>query len=409
MRERLPELTGLTALIAVAALVVVAGQAQTVPKTSWGEPDLQGIWDAMPFQIPLQRPAQYEGQEFFTDAQIAELDTLRSAIPGNETRSVRGTEQDVAGAYNVVFTSRRPTGRRTSLIVDPPDGRIPPVTPEVQQRRAYIREWGLALLEATDTCRRQMPGCEGGKYTGVASPRRDEPYKYYPNFRLNKMDGPEDHGTMNTRCLGANVPVFNGYRQIVQSPGAVSIFYDVGQGQGFHRTIPITTRPHLPSHVRTWWGDSVGHWEGNTLVVDVTNFNGKIDFQGSTENLHLVERWTRTGPDTIEYVVTLSDPTAWTGPWTVKQEFSKQSDQANRIYKEPRCADGEYARFGMLRGARMLEEAFAEGRGPDPASVNFATPTNSASVLAIEAGEEDSDPLRGRLLPGPSHPGPSTR
>ena len=76
-----------------------------------------------------------------------------------------------------------------------------------------------------------MPGCEGGKYTGVASPRRDEPYKYYPNFRLNKMDGPEDHGTMNTRCLGGNVPVFNGYRQIVQSPGAVSIFYDVGQGK----------------------------------------------------------------------------------------------------------------------------------------------------------------------------------
>ena len=129
-------------------------------------------------------------------------------------------------------------------------------------------------------------------------------------------------------------------------------------------------------------------------MVDVTNFNGKIDLQGSTENLHLVERWTRTGPDTIEYVVTVSDPTAWTGPWTVKQEFSKQSDRANRIYKEPRCADGEYARFGMLQGARMLEEAFAEGRGPDPATVNFATPTNSANVLGIEAGEEESDPLR---------------
>ena len=409
MKERLPILAGLTALI-VAALVVVAGQAQTVPKTSWGEPDLQGIWDAMPRQIPLQRPAQYEGQEFFTDAQIAELDTLRSAIPGNETRSVRGTEQDVAGAYNVVFTSRRPTGRRTSLIVDPPDGRIPPVTPEVQQRREYIRERALALLEATDTCKRQMPGCQGGKYTGVASPRRDEPYKYYPNFRLNKMDGPEDHGTMGTRCLGGNVPVFNGYRQIVQSPGTVSIFYDVGQGQGFHRIIPITTRPHLPSNVRTWWGDSVGHWEGDTLVVDVTNFNGKIDFQGSTENLHLVERWTRTGPDTIEYVVTLSDPTAWTGPWTVKQEFSKQSDQANRIYKEPRCADGEYARFGMLQGARMLEKAFAEGRGPDPATVNFATPTNSANVLGIEAGEEDADPLRrGATSARPTVPDPPSR
>jgi hypothetical protein len=394
MRERLPQAMGLAAVIAVAALVSVAGQGQTAPKTSWGEPDLQGIWDTTPVQIPLQRPAKFKDQEFFTEQQIAELDKTRAAMPGNETRSVRGTEQDVAGAYNAVFTSRRPTGRRTSLIVDPPDGRIPPVTPEVQQRREYIRAWALALLEATDTCKDKMPGCEGGKYTGVVSPRRYEPYKYYPNFRQNKMDGPEDHGTMNTRCLGSNVPEFGGYRQIVQSPGVVSIFYDVGQGQGFHRVIPIGNRPHLPSNVRTWWGDSVAHWEGNTLIVDVTNFTGKIDFQGSTGNLHLVERWTRTGPDTIEYVATMSDPTAWTRPWTVKQEFAKQSDQANRIYKEPRCADGEYARFAMLKGARAEERMFAEGRGPDPATINVATPTNSANVLGVEAGDEEADPLQ---------------
>jgi hypothetical protein len=393
MRERLPQVMGLAVVIAVGALVSVAGQAQTGSKTSWGEPDLQGIWDTTPVQIPLQRPAKYKDQEFFTEAQIAELDKIRAAMPGNETRSVRGTEQDVAGAYNAVFTSRRPTGRRTSLIVDPPDGRIPPVTPEVQQRRAYLRAWELALLEATDTCKNKMPGCEGGKYTGKVTSRRYEPYKYYPNFRQNKMDGPEDHGTMNTRCLGANVPEFAGYRQIVQSPGVVSIFYDVGQGQGFHRVIHIGNKPHLPSNVRTWWGDSVAHWEGNTLVVDVTNFSGKIDFQGSTGNLHLVERWTRTGPNTIEYVATMSDPTAWTRPWTVKQEFAKQSDQANRIYKEPRCADGEYARFAMLKGARNLEKAHAVGRGPHPATVNVATPTNSANVLGVEAGDEEADPL----------------
>ena len=393
MRKRLPLLIGLAAVIAVAVWVSASGQVRTALKTSLSEPDLQGIWDAMPNQIPLQRPAKYKDQEFFTEAQIAELDKTRQTMPGNETRSVRGTEQDVAGAYNAVFTSRRPTGRRTSLIVDPPDGRIPPVTPQVQQRRAYLREWELALLEATDTCKNKMPGCEGGKYTGVPSPRRYEPYKYYPNFRQNKMDGPEDHGTMNTRCLGTNVPVFDGYRQIVQTPGVVSIFYDVGQGQGFHRVIHIGNRPHLPSGIRSWWGDSVAHWEGNTLVVDVTNFNGKIDFQGSAENLHLVERWTRTGRDTIEYIVTMSDPTAWTRPWTVKQEFARQSDQANRIYKEPRCADGEYARFAMLKGARDLEKAYAEGRGPHPATMNTATPTNSANVLALEAGEEESDPL----------------
>ena len=399
MRGRLHQFLGAAAVITVATLVSVAGQAQTALKTSWGEPDLQGLWDTTPVQIPLQRPAQYKDQEFFTDEQIKELDKIRAALPGNETRSVRGTEQDVAGAYNAVFTSVRPTGRRTSLMIDPPDGRIPPVTPAVQERRAYVRALALALLEATDTCKNKMPGCEGGKYTGVQSPRRFEPYKYYPNFRQNKMDGPEDHGTMGTRCLGGNVPVFDGFRQIVQSPGAISIFYDVGQGQGFHRTIAITNRPHLPSNVRTWWGDSVARWEGNTLVVDVTNFNGKIDVQGSTDNLHLVERWTRTGPETIEYVVTLSDPTAWTKPWTVRQEFAKTSDEANRIYKEPRCADGEYARFAMLQGARQQEKAFAEGRGPDPATINVATPTNSANVLGVGAGEEDDDPLADPVRP----------
>jgi hypothetical protein len=393
MTERAPRLLGLTAAIAVAAFVSAAGQAPTPLKTSWGEPDLQGIWDTTPVQIPLQRPAKFKDQEFFTDEQIAELDKIRAGMPGNETRSVRGTEQDVAGAYNAVFTSRRPTGRRTSLIIDPPDGRIPPVTKEVQERRAYVREWALALLEATDTCKNKMPGCEGGKYTGVPSPRRNEAYKYYPNFRQNKMDGPEDHGTMNTRCLGGNIPDFGGFRQIVQSPGAISIFYDVGQGQGYHRTIPVTNRPHLPSHIRTWWGDSVARWEGNTLVVDVTNFNGKIDFNGSTGNLHMIERWTRTGPDTLEYVATFDDPTAWTKPWTTKQEYVKASDEANRIYKEPRCADGEVARIAMLRGARVQELAFAEGRGPDPATFNVATPTNSANQLGIAAGDEDGDPL----------------
>src|ERR1044071_495098 len=160
MRKRLPLLMGLAAVIAVAVWVSASGRNRTALKTSGGEPDLQGIWDAMPNQIPMQRPAKYKDQEFFTEAQIAELDKLREALPGNETRSVRGTEQDVAGAYNAVFTSRRPTGRRTSLIVDPPDGRMPPVTPEVQQKRAYLRERELALLEATDTCKNKMPGCE---------------------------------------------------------------------------------------------------------------------------------------------------------------------------------------------------------------------------------------------------------
>src|SRR6185503_5152666 len=106
------------------------------------------------------------------------------------------------------------------------------------------------------------------------------------------------------------------------------------------------------------------------------------------------ERWTRTGPDTIEYVVTLEDPTAWTKPWTVKQEFAKQDYQANRIYKEPRCHEGNYGMIAMLAGARAGEVAYAEGRGPHPATTNFATPTGSANTLAQENGDEDADPLQ---------------
>jgi hypothetical protein len=124
----------------------------------------------------------------------------------------------------------------------------------------------------------------------------------------------------------------------------------------------------LPGNVRQWFGDSRGHWEGNTLVIDVTNFSPKTDFVGSRENLHLVERWTRTSPTTLEYEVTAEDPTVWTRPWTAKQEFTRQSDQENRTYYEPRCIEGNYALPGILRGRRLEEAAFAAGKGPDPAT-----------------------------------------
>jgi hypothetical protein len=260
------------------------------------------------------------------------------------------------------------------------------------------------LLENTNTCKNKWPGCEGGKYTGVPNPHRFDPVPYITAIStvntggppwaqiINRQDGPEDHG-LGMRCMSAMLPDFTGYRQIVQSPGSVSIFYDTGQGQGWHRVIPITSAPHLPANVRTWWGDSRSRWEGNTLVVDVTNFNGYNDFNGSTDSLHLIERWTRTGPDTIEYVVTMDDPTAWTKPWTVKQEYSRVDDQFNNVYKEPRCHEGNYAGIGWLSDARAVEQAFAEGRGPDPTTLNSAAPTASANTIGVAAGDEDADPL----------------
>ena len=147
--------------------------------------------------------------------------------------------------------------------------------------------------------------------------------------------------------------------------------------------IPITDAPHLPPDVRQWWGDSRGRWEGDTLVVDVTNFSEKRDFRGSRENLHLIERWRRTGPDSMELVTTVEDPTVWTRPWTVIQDFGRQPDEPNRIYYEPRCHEGNYGLPGLLIGARAEERAYEEDRGPHPAT----------RCIASCASPEGRDPL----------------
>src|SRR5579871_6835851 len=344
-------------------------------KTPWGEPDLQGIWTDET-DTPLQRSPKYANQEFFTAAQRAELDRERAALLRRDRRVERGTELDVAGAYNALFMTQKRTGARTSLIVDPVNGRMPPLTPEAQKLAAAEREFRLALLQSTETCKNKSVACSGGKYDPTPSPRLAELPARYNTARMNRHDGPED-GSLADRCLTGGLPEFGAatgsFRRIVQTPGGISIFYDVGQGQGWQRNIVMDASPHLPASVRQWYGDSRGHWEGNTLVIDVTNFSPKTDYQGARENLHLVERWTRTGPTTLEYVVRIEDPTVWTQPWTVKQEFTKQSDQANRLYYEARCIEGNYGLPGLMRGARVEELAFAEGRGPHPATKDNAT------------------------------------
>jgi hypothetical protein len=175
-----------------------------------------------------------------------------------------------------------------------------------------------------------------------------------------------------TAACPAGLPEFEtafggSFRRIVQTPGGIAMFYDYRQGAGWQRNIVMNGSPHLPANIRQWYGDSRGHWEGDTLVIDVTNFGPKTDFQGARENLHLVERWRRAGPTSLEYTVTIEDPTVWTRAWTVKQEFTKQSDEENRMFYEPRCIEGNYALPGMLRAQRLLELAFSEGRGPDSA------------------------------------------
>jgi hypothetical protein len=280
-------------------------------KTSWGEPDLQGIWTDE-FDTPLQRPDKYASQEFFTEAQRQELDNERSALVGR-----RVTERELAGAYNFAeFLTTKRTGARTSLIVDPPNGRIPPRMPEALKAAAADREFYLALLQSTETCKKKALGCTGGRYDPTPSPRLAEPPPRYNTVRINRYDGPED-GSLGDRCLTRGLPEFanpfgGSFRRIVQTPGGVSIYYDVGQGQGWQRNIVMNGSPHLPAAIRQWFGDSRGHWEGDTLVIDVTNFSSKTDFLGARESLHLLERWTRSSPTTLEYAVTIEDPIVWT-------------------------------------------------------------------------------------------------
>jgi hypothetical protein len=348
-------------------------------KTAWGEPDLQGIW-TNEFDTPLQRSAKYGNQEFFTEAQRAELDQVRSGILNR-----RATERDVNNGYNgAAFFSMKRTGARTSRIADPPNGRLPLLTPDAQKAAAAEREFRLALVQSTDTCNKGLAGCAGWKYVPTTSPRRAEVFPRYNTARMNRNDGPED-SSLAERCLTGGPIVFGGntgsFRRIVQTPGGVSIFYDVGQGQGWQRNIVMDGSPHLPANIRQWFGDSRGRWEGDTLVIDVTNFSPKTDVFGSRENLHLVERWTRTGPTTLAYEVIIEDPTVWTRPWTLKEEFTQQSDEDNRIYTEPRCVEGNYGLPGLLHGRRVEDLAFAQGRGPDPAATDNTANFAQAEVL----------------------------
>ena len=357
MRRRAIELAGVVAILAAVTMLlqlapVPAGgqEPDGAPLTAWGEPDLQGIWTNN-FETPLERPARYADREFFTDEERAELDAERARLLGTR-RSERGSEQDVGGAYDAsIFLTHKHLGRRTSLIVDPPDGRLPPTTPEVRQRREETSEFQFALLQSTDACKTSRPGCPP---PGPPSPRREETPPHYMARSVNRAYGPEDR-SLSERCLGARLPDFGSvtgfFLQVVQSPGAVSLFYDTGQGQGWQRVVPVTDRPHLPPSVRQWRGDSRARWDGNTLVVDVANFSPKTDFYGSRENLHLV-RWTRLDAET-------------SSRWTIRRpgRARGRSPSSAEQRSEPdlqgtALSRGELRPAGPLPGARAGEQAW---------------------------------------------------
>jgi hypothetical protein len=178
---------------------------------------------------------------------------------------------------------------------------------------------------------------------------------------------PEDLGS--ERCLGVMLPVRFGdvetggaHQRIVQSPGLVSIYYEYGPHGGAYRTIPLDGGPHVPPPFRQWLGDSVGRWEDNTLVVDTTNFTDRTPFWGAREELHLVERFTRTGPDLITYNATIEDPMVYTRPWTIEIPLTLKDNKANLIF-ESACHEGNYGLTGILAGARVKEQEAAKTTG----------------------------------------------
>ncbi len=364
-----------TLLGALTAATIIASAQTKVPRTAWGVADLQGLWNTNTL-VPLERPREFGTRALMTEAEhakaLADLQA-RNQRPGRDSREVGGkpalgTEKDVARAYNEFWFGDKPTklSMRTAMITDPADGRLPPYTVEAAKRIADKREFLAALLQGTS----------GGR-PGPVSPRRAEHSPDYNLDRINRADGPEDRGGPE-RCFGSGLPVvmgtgtFGGVMQLVQSRDSVSIYYDVGQGSGFAWVIPITTRPHLPGNVRLYRGDAIARWEGDTLVVDVTNFGDETNFYGARENLHVIQRFKRVDASTLSVEFTAEDPTTWTRPWTAVQELEKADDKTT-VVLEGGCHEGNYGLLGMLLNTRSAEQAFREGKGPDPATQDNAT------------------------------------
>jgi hypothetical protein len=332
--RRYTSLIGVIGMVALAA-VPVAGQRPTdavrtvagrgadstargvgPSNTAWGEPDLQGTWTFKTI-TPLERPAQFAGREFLTEAEAVELERQAAKANAEEERPA-DRARDVAGAYNNFWFDRGDNvvkTRRSSLIVDPPDGRVPDLTLDAKKRvdgRAVARN--------------------------------------RPAF------GPEDRSQFE-RCVTRGLPRlpggYNQNLQILQSPGYVVILYEMMREA---RIIPVDGRPHLGASVRQWMGDSRGRWEGRTLVVETTNFNSQHEFRGATENLRLVERFTRVDSGTVDYQFTADDPGTWARAWTAAIPLAKTDDQ---MY-EYACHEGNYGMPNLLSSARAEDRAAAD-------------------------------------------------
>jgi hypothetical protein len=324
----------LSLLIVLAVSVPAAAQAPpaaakspasstwTVPRMPDGKPDLQGLWSYATL-TPLERPAEFAGKEFLSEQEAAEYEKRRLR-EDNRDRRDGSAEADVTRAYNDFWWDRGTkvvVTRRTSLVVDPPDGRIPALTLDAQKRAA-------ARTEA----RRLHPG-----------------------------DGPEDR-PLAERCIlfgNGGAPMlptaYNNNAQLFQTRDHVVIVNEMVHDV---RIIPLDGRPPLNKNVRLWLGDSRGHWEGDTLVVETTNFNDKANFRGASENMRLTERFTRVAQDTLLYEFTVDDPTSFTRPWKVELPLWKNPE----LMYEYACHEGNSGMAGVLAGFRKEEADKGAGK-----------------------------------------------
>jgi hypothetical protein len=331
---------GVLALVAVGTALMhvsVAGQAPVsgkatsgnyaAPRTAAGQPDLQGIW-ANDAATPIERPAVLAGRSALTDAELAALKKRAADLFSGDgdaafldalyttalTDAKTYTSPDGGtGNYNQFWLANRWFDHRTSLVVDPSDGKIPAYTPQAATRQK------------------------------LAAERR----------KASPADGPEDRNAFE-RCLNSPdwpnlLAGYNSNYQILQIPGYVVIFQELIHDT---RIIPIDGRPHVGKNIRLLLGDSRGRWEGDTLVVDTTNFSRISNLRGASENLHLVERFTRVSADTLQYEFTATDPTTWTKPWTARLLLKASRD---RLF-EYACHEGNLGLPGILSGHRAQEK-----------------------------------------------------
>jgi hypothetical protein len=309
---------------AAPAKATPAAKPWTPPRTPDGKPDLQGIWNTATV-TPLERPKALGAKEFYTDEEFAKLSTrIRQGDVGEEAEL--GAARENALRYDIslyggfdITKARFASSKRTSLIVGP-EGRIPPMLPEAKQRNAER-----------------------------AAKNKGHEFDSYENRPLSE------------RCIlmaQEMIPMLpaageGNLLEIVQGPGYVTLLHEIDHST---RVIPTDGRPHVPQNIRQWQGDSVGHWEGDTLVVDTTNFTNRSAFRGSGEKLHLVERFTRNADDQITYQFTAEDSTTWAKPWTAEIPMTKTKGP---VY-EWACHEGNTMISTILRGARVAEEDAAK-------------------------------------------------